>query len=61
VSLDLGRADETLIANKYRVYIGRGNNSLLVKSLMKRRFWWEIVDSFEDGSVNLYWSQNIIE
>lgn len=31
---------------KYKVYIGKGNNSLLLKSLIKRRFWWDITDSF---------------
>lgn len=24
---------------RYKVFIGRGNNSLLIKSLLKRRFW----------------------
>jgi hypothetical protein len=27
---------------KYKAYVGRGNNSLLIKSLLKRRFWWNI-------------------
>lgn len=46
---------------KYKVFIGRGNNSLLLKSLMKRRFWWEITDSFETTGIHFYWSQNLIE
>lgn len=25
---------------KFKFYVGKGNNSLLIKSLMKRRFWW---------------------
>jgi hypothetical protein len=25
---------------KYKFYMGKGNNYLLVKSLLKRRFWW---------------------
>lgn len=25
---------------KYKAYIGRGNNSLLIRSLLKRRYWW---------------------
>jgi hypothetical protein len=33
---------------KYKVYIGKGNNSLLVKSLIQRRFWLEIVDNIEE-------------
>lgn len=30
---------------KYKVFIGNGNNSLLIKSLLKRRFWFTIADS----------------
>ena len=25
---------------RYKYYLGKGNNYLLVKSLLKRRFWW---------------------
>lgn len=39
----------------YRVYIGRGNNSMLVRGLMKRRFWWVIVDKPE--CANFSWTQ----
>ncbi len=28
----------------YKVYVGKGNNSMLIKGLMKRRFWWILVD-----------------
>ena len=28
----------------YKVFVGKGNNSMLVRGLMKRRFWWAIVD-----------------
>ena len=30
--------------NKYKYYVGKGNNKMLIKSLMKRRFWWTQVD-----------------
>jgi hypothetical protein len=40
VSLQLNKPDETITPTKYKVYICRGNNSLLVRGLMKRRFWW---------------------
>ena len=26
--------------SKFKVYVGRGNNSQLVRSLLKRRGWW---------------------
>lgn len=41
VSLDLH--DDAANSIKYKAYIGKGNNSLLIKGLLKRRFWWEIV------------------
>lgn len=39
----------------YNVYIGKGNNSLLVKSLFLRRPWWKIVENKE--AANFVWSQ----
>lgn len=41
--------------NKYKFYIGPGNNSMLVKSLMKRRFWWVQVD--DPKQANFVWTQ----
>ena len=43
VSLDLNKYDDSLNISKYKVFVGKGNNSLLIKGLLKRRFWWEIV------------------
>ena len=39
----------------YRAFVGKGNNSILVKNQLKNRFWWMIVDS--DSEVNLHWTQ----
>lgn len=39
----------------YKAYIGKGNNSILIKNSLKNRFWWNIVD--ESLDVNLYWTQ----
>jgi hypothetical protein len=61
VSLELSRPEETVNPVKYKVYIGKGNNSLLLKSLMKRRFWWEIADSLDSSGISFFWSQNIID
>ena len=41
--------------NKLKFYIGKGNNSLLVKSLLKRRFWWVQVDDPKEA--NFVWTQ----
>ncbi|CAM6001490.1 unnamed protein product [Sphagnum balticum] len=40
---------------KFRACIGRGNNSLLIRSLLKRRFWW----TFDDDPKNCHfvWTQ----
>jgi tubulin--tyrosine ligase len=27
---------------RYKFFLGKGNNYLLVKSLLKRRFWWTV-------------------
>lgn len=40
---------------KYKFYIGKGNNSLLVKGLMKRRFWWTIEE--DPKKANFVWTQ----
>jgi hypothetical protein len=32
------------IEKKYKYFVGKGNNSKLIKALMKRRFWWVEVD-----------------
>ena len=47
---------ELNLKKPYKVYIGGGNNSLLIKSLFKRRFWWTIVDSISDDT-NFIWTQ----
>ena len=41
----------------YKYYIGRGNNSILVRAALKTRFWWSMGD-FEDWSdYNFLWTQ----
>jgi tubulin--tyrosine ligase len=29
----------------YRAYVGKGNNHILVRMILKQRWWWSIVDS----------------
>ena len=41
--------------NQYKYYLGKGNNCLLVKSLLKRRFWW--VQTTEISEANFVWTQ----
>ena len=41
----------------YKYYIGRGNNSILVRAALKTRFWWSMgdFDGWED--YNFMWTQ----
>ncbi len=41
--------------DKYKFYVGKGNNSLLIKSLMKRRFWWTLEE--DPKKANFVWTQ----
>jgi hypothetical protein len=40
----------------YKAFIGKGNNSILIKNCLKSRFWWNIVDG--ENEVNLNWTQS---
>lgn len=60
IYISLQLADDNYNIKKYKVFIGKGNNSLLIKSLLKRRFWLEIVDNEDDEDISFYWSQNKI-
>ena len=39
----------------FKVFIGPGNNSYLVKRLMASRFWWKVVDHIQDA--HFVWTQ----
>lgn len=41
----------------YKAYIGRGNNSILVKKALKARGYWTITDTLEED-VNFLWTQS---
>ena len=43
----------------YTAYIAKGNNSDLVKRLMKNKWWWKIIEKPENDTkmINMYWSQ----
>ncbi|CAD8156726.1 unnamed protein product [Paramecium pentaurelia] len=42
--------------NSYKAYIGKGNNGQLVQWILKRRWWWSIVDKDKE-QVNFLWQQ----
>lgn len=61
IYISLQLSEDTTNIKRYKVWLGRGNNSLLIRSLLKRRFWLEIVDEDEEEGINFYWSQNKIK
>lgn len=61
IALNVLRVTEIPVIHRFKVYIGRGNNSLLVKSILKRRFWWEITNNIEEEGISFYWTQNKVD
>lgn len=41
---------------KLKAYVGPGNNGAMIKGLLKRRFWWSIVDERTDDC-QFVWTQ----
>lgn len=41
---------------KYKVYVGWGNNHYLVRNCLKSRFWIELVEKAEEPDVRFYWT-----
>lgn len=40
----------------YKAFIGKGNNGVLVRGVLKNRWWWTLADPEEDWEgVNLLW------
>lgn len=60
ISLQLAPLDDCVnfTNSKYKVYVGPGNNSLLIKSLLKRREWIDVVDNIRDEGIQFYWTQS---
>lgn len=43
------------------MFIGQGNNSLLVRNILKRRFWWEVASSIDEPGINFFWTQGKLD
>jgi hypothetical protein len=41
----------------YKYYIGRGNNSGIVRTALKSRFWWSMGDYDDWDDYNFIWTQ----
>ena len=39
----------------YKAYIGGGNNSLMVRGILRRRTWWALVE--KESEANFVWTQ----
>lgn len=59
-NLDI-RYEEATSYPRCKAYIGQGNNALLVKSILKRRFWWEIASTQDEPGINFYWTQGRLD
>jgi hypothetical protein len=49
------RIKSRVINNKYYFFIGRGNNSNLIRSILRKRSWWAETNSV--SKANLVWTQ----
>jgi hypothetical protein len=59
IYIDLDLEAASLTNKKYKpckAFIGYGNNSNMIKGLLKRRFWWIISDEMADDCA-LVWTQ----
>lgn len=41
----------------YKCYVGRGNNSILVRMAFKQRWWWSLAYKEEWENYNFAWTQ----
>lgn len=39
-----------------KFFVGFGNNSAIIKGIMHRRYWWQLVDKISDDT-NFVWTQ----
>jgi len=52
--------DNTKVVSPFhmnRFFIGRGNNYMLVRSVIKQRWWWSMNDTENFFEVNFLWTQ----
>jgi hypothetical protein len=57
INKDFHLSDKYTELKKVKVFVGKGNNNHLIKSLLKRRFWLEITDKITDDVVFI-WTQS---
>ncbi len=47
--------DITKYESPFKIFIGQGNNNNLIKAIIKKRFWFQIVKTSEEA--NFIWTQ----
>ncbi len=40
----------------YKYFIGKGNNSMIVRACFKQRFWWSMGDFYDWEDYNFMWT-----
>ena len=55
-TLDLKLDDLASRPKKLKAYVGPGNNGAMIKGLLKRRFWWTIVEERTEDC-HFVWTQ----
>lgn len=55
INLDL-KHEEISKSKKFKAYIAIGNNGAMVKGLLRRRFWWNLVDE-KTNDCDFVWTQ----
>jgi hypothetical protein len=41
----------------YIIYVGKGNNSTLIKNVVNNRPWWVVTEDRNDPTINMVWTQ----
>ncbi len=54
---DENEVDSADPASQYKYYVGKGNNSFMLRTLFKTRYWWFLHDKEEIEKVNFMWTQ----
>jgi hypothetical protein len=57
IKLDLAHHDISNRNKKLKAYVATGNNGAMVRGLLKRRYWWELVDEIS-SDCQLVWTQS---
>lgn len=57
LSNNLRITNEKTEVRPYVIYVGKGNNSTLIKNIIKNRPWWQLTEDRNDPNINMVWTQ----